>query len=61
MHRYLQRRLPAYDYARDVGGALYLFVRGMAPARGPATGVVHATPPAALIEHLSDLLDGAAS
>jgi exodeoxyribonuclease V beta subunit len=58
VHRYLRRRLRDYAYHRDVGGALYLFVRGMSPTRGPATGVVHATPPAALIEALSALLGG---
>lgn len=29
LHRYLQLRLPDYDYDRHFGGALYLFVRGM--------------------------------
>lgn len=56
VHRYLQRRLADYDYGRHVGGALYLFVRGMAPARGATTGVVHDLPPRALIEALSELL-----
>ena len=58
VHRYLRRRLRDYSYARHIGGALYLFVRGMSPTRGPATGVVHATPPAALIEGMSALLGG---
>ena len=58
LHRYLRHRLPGYDYARDCGGALYLFLRGMAPARGPATGVVHAQPSAALIVALSEVLAG---
>lgn len=58
LHRYLGHRLPAYDYERDCGGALYLFLRGMAPARGPATGIVHARPPAALIAALSEVLAG---
>ncbi len=31
LHRYLQRRLPDYDYDRDMGGSLYLFVRGVRP------------------------------
>ena len=61
VHRYLRRRLSGYDYERDIGGALYLFVRGMSPARGPATGVVHAIPPAALVESLSALLGGVGS
>ncbi|ODP34278.1 exodeoxyribonuclease V subunit beta [Pandoraea sp. ISTKB] len=31
LHRFLQRRLPDYDYERDMGGSLYLFVRGVRP------------------------------
>lgn len=33
--RYLQQRLPGYDCARDWGGVLFLFLRGM---RGPRPG-----------------------
>ncbi len=29
LHRYLQLRIPDYDYDRHFGGALYLFVRGV--------------------------------
>jgi exodeoxyribonuclease V beta subunit len=60
VHRYLRHRLPSYDYARDFGGVLYLFVRGMAPARGPATGIFHARPAAGLVDALDRLLAGAA-
>ena len=31
LHRYLQNRLPDYDYERHFGGVCYLFVRGMRP------------------------------
>ncbi|CAA9890182.1 RecBCD enzyme subunit RecB [Candidatus Methylobacter favarea] len=31
LHRYLQMRLPRYDYERHFGGVRYLFVRGMQP------------------------------
>lgn len=31
LHRYLQNRLPDYDYNRHFGGVRYLFVRGMQP------------------------------
>jgi len=55
VHRYLRRRLRHYDYARDFGGVFYLFVRGMHPSRGPATGVVFDRPPPLLVETLSDL------
>jgi len=37
LHRYLGWRLPGYDPHRHLGGAMYLFVRGMA---GPSTPVV---------------------
>src|SRR5437867_13424056 len=32
-HRYLQRRLPGYEYERNFGGAFYIFLRGFAPWR----------------------------
>jgi len=44
LHRWLGLRLPGYDPARDLGGALYLFVRGMTPVR-PGTGVVRVAAP----------------
>jgi exodeoxyribonuclease V beta subunit len=64
LHRYLRWRVPGYDPARHLGGAAYLFVRGMA---GAATPVVKGNPhgvfswrvPASLVTGLSDLLDGA--
>ena len=31
LHRYLQQRLPDYDYESHFGGVRYLFVRGMQP------------------------------
>jgi exodeoxyribonuclease V beta subunit len=65
LHRFLRWRQPGYDPAVHIGGVLYLFVRGMA---GPSTplvegrpcGVFGWRPPAALVEALSDLLDGEA-
>src|SRR4029079_2875747 len=33
LHRWLARRVPDYSYERSFGGALYLFLRGMTPAR----------------------------
>ncbi len=41
LHRHLRLRLAGYDYDRDVGGALYLFLRGMSgpdTPRCPETG-----------------------
>ncbi|MBO0691322.1 MAG: hypothetical protein J2P58_00360, partial [Acidimicrobiaceae bacterium] len=63
LHRYLRWRLPAYRPSSHLGGALYLFVRGMTGAATPTTGdTVHgvyswAVPPGLVVE-LSDLLAG---
>ncbi len=63
LHRWLGQRLgPAYSYDQHVGGALYLFVRGMT---GPDTprggehplGVFFHRPAKALIERIDVLLD----
>lgn len=51
LHRYLQLRLPGYDYSRHFGGVFYLFLRGMDPAR-PGSGVFADRPSVALIEAL---------
>jgi len=53
LHRHLQARLPGYDYDAHFGGVFYLFVRGMRPANGPATGVYFARPGREEIETLS--------
>ena len=45
LHRYLRWRLPAYDPERNLGGVLYLFVRGMSAA-GSADQRSTATPAA---------------
>jgi exodeoxyribonuclease V beta subunit len=47
LHRHLKDRLPDYDYARHMGGAFYLFVRGIAT---PDRGVYFQCPDAAVIE-----------
>ncbi|WP_200804662.1 exodeoxyribonuclease V subunit beta [Ferrimonas marina] len=54
LHRLLSARLPDYDFDRHVGGALYLFLRGMSPAR-PGNGVLALAPDRALIEALDTL------
>jgi exodeoxyribonuclease V beta subunit len=58
LHRHLALRLPDYDYGRHMGGAYYLFLRGMSPAYASGEGVLHDLPPRALIEGLSQLLAG---
>ena len=48
LHRYLRVRLPDYDCDLHLGGAFYLFVRGMRPQH-PGHGVFHDAPPRACI------------
>jgi len=54
LHRWLKARVPGYDYARDVGGALYLFVRGL--DGGGRSGVHENLPPPELIAELDAIL-----
>ncbi len=49
LHRLLRLRLRDYDYDRHVGGAFYLFLRGMRP-NAPGSGVFHDRPSRACIE-----------
>jgi exodeoxyribonuclease V beta subunit len=63
LHRYLRWRHPGYDPAAQLGGALYLFTRGMSGpdvlcADGSAPGVFAWQPPVGLVTELSDLLAG---
>ena len=62
MHRYLRWRLPGYDPETNLGGVLYLFLRGMSGPAAPLAGglpcgVFSWRPPPALVTALSDLLD----
>jgi len=66
LHRYLRWRLPGYDPEKHLGGAVYLFVRGMAgpgapTAEGRTCGVFSWRPPSELVVELSDLLAGTLS
>ena len=54
LHRLLRLRLPSYDYDEHVGGAYYLFLRGMRPEHGATSGVFFDRPPRALIEELDE-------
>ncbi len=49
LNRHLRLRLPGYDYDRHLGGAFYLFVRGMAPER-PGYSVYFDKPTRSCIE-----------
>jgi exodeoxyribonuclease V beta subunit len=55
LHRYLERRLPRYEYDRDFGGVYYLFIRGMTHTQA-GSGVFHERPPRARIVTLSEQL-----
>ena len=52
LHRYLETRLPDYDYDRHFGGVYYLFMRGMSPDGEAGRGVFHVRPSRALVTHL---------
>ncbi|WP_456385660.1 exodeoxyribonuclease V subunit beta [Desulfolithobacter sp.] len=58
LHRYLQTRLAEYDYDIHMGGALYLFLRGMAPDNPAGTGIFQARPQRELIESLDRACQG---
>ena len=76
LHRYMRWRDPRYDPYTDLGGVLYLFLRGMSGPEprteagqteggqtegGEPPGVWSWRPPAALVVELSDLLDAGAA
>ncbi|MBP8289267.1 MAG: PD-(D/E)XK nuclease family protein [Chromatiaceae bacterium] len=56
LHRLLRARLPDYDYDHHVGGAVYLFLRGLA---APSQGLHCERPPRVLIEALDTLFSRA--
>ncbi|MBL1271955.1 MAG: exodeoxyribonuclease V subunit beta [Oceanospirillales bacterium] len=55
LHRLLKARLPDYDYDQHIGGAVYLFLRGV---NAPGAGAFTDKPPRALIEQLDAMFDG---
>lgn len=55
LHRHLRSRLPDYDYDRHIGGAVYLFLRGIEHEN---RGLHTEKPPYALIEALDGLFTG---
>ena len=58
LHRYLDLKLPGYDYDRHVGGVFYLFVRGMDPECGMERGVWFDRPAASLVNTLDRYFGG---
>ena len=66
LHRMLGQRLPGYAYERDVGGHLYLFLRGMTGPQTPrdaglALGVYFDRWPARVVLGLDAALSGAST
>jgi len=59
LHRYLDLKLPGYDYERHVGGGFYLFVRGMDPAAGMERGVWFDRPAVSFVHGLDGIFRGA--
>ncbi len=55
LHRYLRQRLPGYVYSSHFGGVYYLFLRGMTPSNGNASGVYFNRPEEGVIEALDQL------
>jgi exodeoxyribonuclease V beta subunit len=55
LHRLLKVRLPGYDYAQHMGGAVYMFLRGI---HAEGAGVHLQRLPQALIEMLDDSFAG---
>ncbi len=53
--RYLESRLPDFDYEKDFGGVLYLFVRGMRKDSG--NGVFYRKPSVAKIKLLETIIN----
>ena len=67
LDRWLRRFDPQFDWDRDFGGVLYVFLRGVAPAHEPGCGVFVDRPSAAMVRGLGahfeaggDGADGAA-
>ncbi|EFK09439.1 exodeoxyribonuclease V, beta subunit [delta proteobacterium NaphS2] len=55
LHRLLKARLPEYRYQKDMGGAVYLFLRGIDKNRN---GIYGDKPPEVLIEKLDFIFEG---
>ena len=63
LHRFLRWRLAGYDPHTHLGGVMYLYLRGLCGPDTPAVdgercGVFSWRPPVALVEAVSDALDG---
>ena len=54
--KYLESRMPAFNYENDLGGVIYLFVRGV--RIGGDSGVFSYKPPLEMIEKVEQILNG---
>ncbi|MBL4630872.1 MAG: PD-(D/E)XK nuclease family protein, partial [Paraglaciecola sp.] len=57
LHRWLKYKLRNYDYSTHIGGAYYLFIRGMSQTV-PGNGVYFVLPEQSMIEQLDALFAG---
>jgi exodeoxyribonuclease V beta subunit len=57
VRRYLATRMPTFDYEKDFGGVIYLFVRGVRAGRDK--GVFFTIPDKALVDRMEGLMAGA--
>jgi exodeoxyribonuclease V beta subunit len=57
LHRYLQRRLPDYEYEKNFGGAFYIFLRGIDPSKRN-NGIFSTRPPRKFVEQLDEIFHG---
>src|SRR6266446_4248716 len=57
LHRYLQWRLPDYEYEKNFGGAFYIFLRGIDPSKRN-NGIFSTRPPRKFVEQLDEIFHG---
>jgi exodeoxyribonuclease V beta subunit len=57
LHRYLERRLPDYEYEKNFGGAFYIFLRGIDPSKRN-NGIFSTRPPRKFVEQLNEIFHG---
>lgn len=57
LHRYLQKRLPDYDYDSHFGGCYYLFMRGMDERNSHFEGVYFTRPERSLVDKLDSIFE----
>lgn len=58
LHRYLKQRVTGYSYSQHMGGAYYLFLRGMRPEHGRRYGVYFERPEEDFIQALDEGIFG---